>query len=90
MTLEIGIIIIIITITTLFIQYNERERYQMLSLYEGIRPDFIDLESILSGEESPEKHSRTQIEIDWNSAHIRHRGQAWTWLAEVGGAYENQ
>ena len=30
-----------LTIPTLFIQ---RERYQRLSLYEGIRPDVIDLE----------------------------------------------
>ena len=34
-------------IPTLFIRYNERERYQRLSLYEGIRPDVTDLESIL-------------------------------------------
>ena len=42
----------IIIIPTLFIQYNERERYQRLSLYVGIRPDVIDLESILRREEN--------------------------------------
>ena len=37
---------------TLFIQYNERERYQRLSLYHGIRPGVIDLESIFMREEN--------------------------------------
>ena len=41
-----------IIIPTLFIQCNERERYQRLSLYEGIRPDVTDLESILTREEN--------------------------------------
>ena len=37
---------LVIVILTSFIQYNERERYQRLSLYKGIRLDVIDLESI--------------------------------------------
>ena len=43
----IMIMIMIIIIITLFIQYKERERFQRLSLYEGIRPVVIDVESIL-------------------------------------------
>ena len=55
-----------IIVPTLFIQYNERKRYQGLSLYEGIRPDVIDLESIINERgkpEYPEKNPRSQIEI---------------------------
>ena len=49
----------IIIIPTLFIQYNERERYQRLSLYEGIRPDVTDLESILTREENRSTRRKT-------------------------------
>ena len=51
-----------IIIPTLFIQYNVRERYQRLSLYEGIRPVVIDLESQGGKPEYPEKNPRSQIE----------------------------
>ena len=46
-------------IPTLFIQYNERERYQRLSLYDGIRSDVIDLESILMREENRRTRRKT-------------------------------
>ena len=49
----------VIIIPTLFIQYNERERYQRLSLYEGIRPDVTDLESILTREENRSTRRKT-------------------------------
>ena len=44
---------------TLFIQCNGRERYQRLSLYEGICPDVIDLESILMREENGSTRRKT-------------------------------
>ena len=46
-------------IPTLFIQYNERERYQKLSLYDCIRPDVIGLESILMREENRSTRRKT-------------------------------
>ena len=46
-------------IPTLFIQFSERERYQRFSLYDGIRPDVIDLESILMREENRSTRRKT-------------------------------
>ena len=44
---------------TLFIQYNKRERYQRLSLYEGICPNVTDLELILMRDENPSTQRKT-------------------------------
>ena len=55
---------IIIIIITLFIQYNERDRYQRLSPYEGIRPDVTDLESILMKEENLSTQGEKPSELD--------------------------
>ena len=48
-----------VMIPTLFIQYDERERYQRLSLYKGIHPDVIDLELILMREENRSTRRKT-------------------------------
>ena len=49
----------LVLFNTNFIQYKERERYQRLSLYEGIRPDVTDLESILRREENRSTRRKT-------------------------------
>ena len=40
--------------------------------------------------EYPEKNPRSQIEIDWNSAHIWPLGQGRTRVAEVRSAVDNR
>ena len=37
-----------------------------------------------------EKKPQCQVEIDWNSAHIRPQGQGWTQVTEVGGVVNNR
>ena len=74
---------------TLFIQYNERERYQRLPLYKGIQMWKVDFKE--GGEtEYPENNVRGQIGINnLNLAHMRPRGQDWTWVAKVGSTFDS-